>query len=317
MATLASCSSDTVKDANKTTTPVELEQAKVTPSDSEPFAKIVDTSGAEVVLNKKPERIVVLSPETLELFYQLGGDVVGYSTTPVIPIPEGAKDALNVGQVHNVSLEMLTSLKPDLVIGQSFFNANLKEPLAASDIPLLLVSASSLENFEKIGKIYGQVLGKESETAESFKQLNERIDSITSKLPKHKHTFAVVLVGPMGFLVEKGQSLTTDIATKMNMINIADQIEGDSSRGAVPFSLESMVEIDPEYLLVVVHGTEELGRKMVKENMDSNAAWSSLRAFKEDKIYFLPSALENFPSLTLDQEVQKMVDHVYSHLPKK
>ncbi|MBB6674012.1 ABC transporter substrate-binding protein [Cohnella nanjingensis] len=58
---------------------------------------------------------------------------------------------------------------------------------------------------------------------------------------------------------------------------------------------------DPDYLFMIVHGTEEYGKQKLKEDLESNPAWSSLRAVKEKRMVFLPSDFVNSPGLKIDQ----------------
>ena len=50
---------------------------KASPSSAQSFATIEDDMGRSVVLEKKPERIVVTSASFLEPLHEVGGDVVG------------------------------------------------------------------------------------------------------------------------------------------------------------------------------------------------------------------------------------------------
>jgi iron complex transport system substrate-binding protein len=83
--TLAGCGSDTGNSSVKSTSE-ETGQVTTPSSDVQPYLTFTDDAGQKVVLAKKPERIVVLATEALNLFYQLGGNVVGYATAPGTPV---------------------------------------------------------------------------------------------------------------------------------------------------------------------------------------------------------------------------------------
>ncbi|WP_199618201.1 ABC transporter substrate-binding protein [Paenibacillus alkalitolerans] len=297
---LAGCGTDS--------TPAAVEE---TSAGSSPYLVFTDDSGQEVILPNKPERIVILAPEALNLFYQLGGSVVGFASTPGAPIPEEAKAALDVGHVDNVSMELITSLKPDLVIGQYFFNAGLEDSFVSSGVPFALVKIISYEDLQHAGKLFGQIIGNESQTETALKEMDERIQSIVGKLPEDGPAFAQVTIMPMGVYIQKDGSMTTDIARRLKLKNAAAGMTGGELPDYVPFSLEKLIIADPEYMFMMVHGTEELGRKKLKEDMESNPAWSSLRAVMDDKLHFLPSTIENAPGLHIDADFKNVAKIAY------
>jgi iron complex transport system substrate-binding protein len=126
-----------------TNSPTGADIAGKTTSPSQPYLTFKDMAGQEIILPKKPERIVILAAETLDLFYQLGGKAVGRASATGTPISNVEQEAQEVGQVDNISLEKIVSLKPDLVIGQYYFNASLKDTFSSSNIPFALMKITS------------------------------------------------------------------------------------------------------------------------------------------------------------------------------
>ncbi|WP_248925203.1 ABC transporter substrate-binding protein [Paenibacillus hamazuiensis] len=276
-----------------------------------PFFTFKDMAGSDVVLPKKPERIVVLATETLDLFYQLGGKAVGRASAPGTPVSEEQRKAQDVGQVNNVSIEKIAALNPDLVIGQYYFNAGLKETFAASGVPFALLKITSYEDVQQVGKLYGQILGKPAEAEQALKEADARVQAVTGKAPDRKTTFAQVTIMPMGIYIQKDGSTISDIARRLKLSNAAEGMISGEWPDYVPYSLEKLIQSDPDYLFMVVHGTEEYGKKKLKDNMESNPAWASLRAVKENRLYFLPDGFEKTPGLHLDEAFEYMAKLVY------
>lgn len=281
------------------------------PVESQPFLSFIDDSDQEVVVSKKPERVVILNTEALELFYQLGGTAVGYASAPGSPVPEAAKAAQFVGQINQVSLEKIISLKPDLVIGHPFFHGNLKDSHETSQIPLALLNINSYKAVQKSGKLFGQLLGKGIEADKALKETEARIQSIVSKLPDRSTTFAAVTIMPMGVSLQKSGTLTLDIASQLKLINVSESLESGKMPGSVPYSLEKLAEADPDYLFIEIHGTQEYGKRKLKEDLESNPAWASLRAVKEGALHFLPPEFVNNPGLYIDRPLEYLAKLVY------
>ncbi|MDO3676808.1 ABC transporter substrate-binding protein [Paenibacillus ehimensis] len=276
------------------------------------FYSFQDSTGEQVALPKKPERIVVLNTEVLELFYQLGGRAVGRATAPGIVLPEAAKDAKEVGDINNVSLEQIMSLKPDLVIGHPMFHTNLKSSMASAHIPLALIKIESYSDIQTAAKWVGNMTGNEAQSLAALQETDKKLQNIVAKLPGHGPNYAVITIMPMGVFVQKSSSIAIDMATMLKMKNVADGLPSGNMPSSAPYSLEKLVALDPDYIFLLVHGTQEFGNQKLKSDLENSPAWSSLRAVKEKKMFFLPSPLfVTNPGLHIDQSLETMAKLVY------
>ncbi|RTE10996.1 ABC transporter substrate-binding protein [Paenibacillus whitsoniae] len=271
-----------------------------------------DSKGQEIVLTQKPQRVVLLNTEVQELFYQVGGKAVGLATAPGIPVPEQAKDAVQVGQINQVSMEQIMNLNPDLVIGQSMFHASLKDTLAASKVPLALIDINSYDDIKKAAELFGKLAGTASTSQGAIAQTDAKIKAITDKLPAQNPKYAMITIMPMGISVQKNGAISIDAANRLKLKNVADLMEAGMMPSSAPFSLEKLAQLDPDYLFFIVHGTEAYGKEKLKTDIASNPAWGSLRAVKENKIYFLPSQLfVTNPGLQFDESLSYLAKLAY------
>ncbi|MFD0589712.1 ABC transporter substrate-binding protein [Paenibacillus sp. GCM10027627] len=314
---LAGCSSSTNDEhAEHGGVPLASEsassEATATPaSESKPYLTFKDHTDQQVVLEKKPEKLVILNTEVVELLYQLGGTAAGIATAPGTPVPEAAKGAKQVGLINEVSIERIVSLKPDLVIGQSFFHAGLRETLASNGIPLALTKLDSYDSIQETGKLLGQIIGKESETEKMLKETDEKVQTIVNKAPDRSYKYAMISMMSMGISLEKSGNIALDIAGRLKISNVAESMESGPKPDAVPYSLEKLVEADPDYLFLLVYGTEELGKQMLEKDLASNPAWSSLQAVKENNVFFLTSEFVNTSGLEIDKTFEHFGKLVY------
>ncbi|WP_338539554.1 hypothetical protein [Paenibacillus tundrae] len=46
--------------------------------------------------------------------------------------------------------------------------------------------------------------------------------------------------------------------------------------------------INPDFLFILSHTTNDEAKEMIENNFKSNPAWSSLSAISNDQMYFLP-----------------------------
>lgn len=281
------------------------------PSGANPYLTFDDQAGRKIVLKQKPERIIVLNTELLQVFDQVGGRMVGRATAPGVPVPEKAKSAEEVGLISEVNLERIWALKPDLVIGQPLFHSKLAAQFDQSGIPFAILTIKSYDDMQNNARLLGKVVGKPDEAAAAVKNMNERIQLVLDRVPDAKPNFALLTFMMGSVSIQKSSSIALDIAERLKLKNVAAAQVG-GSMGSIPFSMEKLVELNPDYLLFVVHGTDEEGEQMLKTSLKSNQAWASLKAVKENRYTFLPSSLfVNNPGLNLDQSFEYMAKLAY------
>ena len=141
----------------------------------------------------QPERIVSTTPSITEMLFALGlGDrVVGVTT--FCRYPEEAKQLPKVGTYIQPNLEVILSLKPDLVIIQEN-PVRLKEKLERLRLRVIELEHKSVEDvYESIDRI-----GRQAGVEARARALNERIRSDlkevrsrASKLPRRRMMFIV------------------------------------------------------------------------------------------------------------------------------
>ena len=80
---------------------------EATPPPPAAFYSLHDTTGKEIVLTKKPEKIVLLSPAFLNIMHAAGGDFVAYGSSPSLDAPDYAKGKVNLGYSYQINMEKL------------------------------------------------------------------------------------------------------------------------------------------------------------------------------------------------------------------
>lgn len=130
---------------------------------TETFYRMTDAVGREVVLAKKPERIIILAPSFLNIMHAVGGDFIAWADSPGDKAPSYAAGKKTVGYTFQVNAEAVISEKPDLVIGLHGLHDRFTEVMKQNGIPFMLLSASSLEDVERAAEVLGDVTGHHAE----------------------------------------------------------------------------------------------------------------------------------------------------------
>jgi ABC-type Fe3+-hydroxamate transport system substrate-binding protein len=119
-----------------------------------------DQMGRSISLDFPPKRIISLVPSQTELLFDLGLDeeIVGITKFCIHP-KDKYKSKVKVGGTKKLNMEMIRSLKPDLIIANKEENEQvqmeelmLEFPVWMSDITLL---EDALEMIEQIGALTG------------------------------------------------------------------------------------------------------------------------------------------------------------------
>ncbi|MBT2218646.1 ABC transporter substrate-binding protein [Virgibacillus dakarensis] len=295
---------------------VQKEEAapRLAESEAEPFLEFADDSGEEVVLEEKPERIVVLAPEMLKMVYDLDGEAVGRMTPSSIPVPEAAENVPALGTVSQINTEALSALDPDLVIGSPNFHGDLRGLMESSDIPFALLQMRSFEDVKEKANLLGKILGKEDKASQMIAKAEAEMAAIQKRLPKGEAPSVVVLnVTPKSVSVQRANTTAIEIGELLGVKNVGENMEANpDSQTSAPYSLETLAEAQPDYVLLTIHGPEAAGQKKIEEELKGNPAWASLNAVKEGNVHLIPSEkyLSN-PGFDYADTMEHMAQIVY------
>lgn len=255
-----------------------------------------DSRNKEITLNKHPERVVVLFNSYLEIWANAGGSVVGRLEESEEKIVKGTEDAEVVGTQRSISLEKVLSMKPDLVIlnGNSSSQMELVPILEDNGIGVIALSYFKKDDYFKLVRLFTALNENEDSYKVNALKIKEDINKIIEKTPKNKNYKVLVMMASANTIkAYESDSYVGEMLKDLNTINIADTSNGNLSD--VNFSLEKIIEEDPDFIFVSPMGSdmEKINDKL-KKDVESNPAWASLKAVKEDKYIFLPKELYRY-----------------------
>lgn len=279
----------------------------------ENYAVISDDRGKAVTLPQKPQRVVVLSTSLLNFADALDGNLVGRAAikSEDAALPEKYKDVPDVGPVYSISLEKVTALQPDVVIGSTDHHEKLAAQLEDSGIPVILLRTKTYDDVKRNLDVMGKVYGKEKEAASVDEKLDKDIKAITEAVPKAGQRIAIIHATPSAVSLELPTSIAGGIADLLHLQNIAAAPAG-SENNRIPYSMESLVEANPDVIFLTSMGSSDKIEKRIKSDIEGNPAWASLKAVRSGRFYILPERyfLLN-PGLDYPKAVGYMANLVY------
>lgn len=276
------------------------------------YLTITDDLKRVVILEKKPERIITLSPSFLEPLGAVDAKLIARPSSKN-SMPEFAQNLEEVGTVYNINIEKVISLQPDLVIAYEGMHDKFLPILETNKIPVIVVKMKTYQEMIDKINLFATISGEKQKGAELAKSMNDKVQDVIIKMPKEHKKIAILHSTAKSVTVELEGSIAGSTAKMLGFNNIASGSKAmEKDPDSTPYSLEKLVESDPEIIFVVTMGSMEEIKKRMLADIESNPAWSSLNAVKNKKVYFLPQELFLLnPGLKYPEAVKIMAKLAY------
>ena len=252
------------------------------------FASAVTVKDAkgEFTLDKTPSRVVALEYSFVDALAQVGVSPVGVAddnkVDRILPqVREKIAAWQSVGTRSQPSLEVIASLKPDLIIADPSRHTAVFEELKKIAPTVMFDSRheSYQENLETAQKI-GDLVGKSSEMKAKINEHNDYIANIAKNLGVQgkKASFGTSREDKFNIQNDNGYvgSFLTTLGFAPTKLN--------SDQAFVEINLEQLVMEKPEYLFIAHYRDESIARKWVAEPL-----WKAIPAVKANHVYSVDS----------------------------
>ena len=251
---------------------------------------ITDFVNRELTFDDVPERIATLSPGDMDIIYALGGEVVGRPTSEQYVI-EGTEDIQQIGTAHEINIENVAMIQPDVVIGEAAMSQKEVATVEAIGSQMLLTSANSIDDIMKQINLYGELLNKEEKAKELILSITNHIESLEEN-EGEKARVLLVYGAPGTYMAALPNSLSGDILKYAGGENIASDYPAlDTYPQYAQLNIERIIEANPDYVLLMTHANADVVKEGFIKEMKQNPAWNKLDAVVKNKIEVLPADL--------------------------
>ena len=146
--------------------------------------------------------------------------------------------------------------------------------------------------------------------------MNKEITAIKEKLPKEERRVAVLFSSSQNLNIQLSGSIAGSVVKDFGWKNVAEGLTPmEKNPDATPYSMETMVEQNPEILFVVTMGNAKSQEDNLLGEMKKNPAWNAINAVQNNKVYFLPQDLFLLsPGLKYPDCYREMAKKVYPDL---
>ena len=267
-------------------------QEKPQAADSANFAVVTDDLGRKVELKEKPSRIVVTSASFLEPLEAVGGaDLVAGRPDSKTKMPDYAKDIASVGKVYQIDTEKVLACQPDLVIINKGMNEKLVDALEANGIKTLVLDMKSYDDVKREVATLAAVTGNPDKGQQLIHDMDDKIAAVKNSIPQDRWKVSIIHSTNQGLTVQLDGSIAGSIANMLGWENVASGSQPlEKNPDAAPYSMETLVEQNPEIIFVTSMGKLEAIKASMEETMQG-PAWQSIPAVKNKQVYYLPQDL--------------------------
>ncbi|MBS4223470.1 ABC transporter substrate-binding protein [Lederbergia citrea] len=303
---LAACGTNAEPKKEDTNKEPVSEQANEANEESFPVT-IKDAADKDVVIKKKPEKIVSLIPSNTEIVYALGegNTIVGVSERD--NYPEEVADKEKVAGME-LNIEKIISLEPDLVLAHAstatMWEAGLKQ-LEDSNVTVLVVNDS--QSFDEVYtsiEMVGKATGNTAEADQLIQDMKSKLDEMKKQgesISAEEQKSVFVEVSPAPEIYATGQN------TFMNeMLDVINAKNAVSEEGWVQLNEEAVIKLNPDVFVITYNFEKNASDKVLKR-----AGWQDITAIKEKQVHEVNEDLVSRPGPRIVEGVEELAKAIY------
>lgn len=249
----------------------------------------VDALGNEVTLTIKPQRVVTLSNNWHDLWYDCGGTAVGRVDEPLCALRNEEAAAVEIiGSSYEVSLEAVLTKEPDLVIVS---NKDMAAALGEAGVEYLYYDYTDFEGFLETLELY-TILTDRADLYEKWAADNiARVNAVRELCAEQTPAEVVMLLphATSGIYALRNSGFLGSLLEDLNTINVAFQDADGESKNFV-ISMEELLQLNPRFILSR-GGSGDGSVETATAIFETNPLWFELTAVKEGRFHHLPSEL--------------------------
>jgi iron complex transport system substrate-binding protein len=250
--------------------------ASATPSQSAAaadFPVTIKAANGKVTIDKRPERIVSLSPTATEMLFAIGAGDQVIAAEENSNYPEEAPDTKLSGFEPNV--EAIAAYDPDLVIASNE-PGDLEASIEALDIPFLLQPAAATldDTYGEIEEL-GDATGHVGEATQVRDGMIADIAEIRSSLPTFDKPPTYFHELDDTYFTATSKTFIGLVYAALGLENIADAADKDGT-GYPQLSAEYIIKADPD--LIFLADTKCCGQSA--ETVADRPGWDQITAVK-------------------------------------
>lgn len=285
--------------APNSTAPSGTPSESAPPSDSAQPETVTFTDhlDREVTVPQNPQRVAALIGSFAQVWTLAGGEVVATANDAWTSFDLGLDESVvNLGKTTEMSLELLLSADPDFIVAsaKTDIDVELMPTFEDMGIPTAYFDVNTFDEYLDMLEKCTQITGRADLYQTNGLDVRVQVDKVLADAAAYKdvHPEVLYLRATGSSVKAKGGKGTVlgQILTDLGCVNIADS---DDSL-LEDLSIERIVEADPEFIFIVMQGSDQQKvEDKLEAELTGNPAWSGLTAVQSGKLYFMDQKLYN------------------------
>jgi len=254
-----------------------------------------DITGATVVLQQEPQRIVSLVASETEIAFAVGAGERVVGVDEYSNYPEQVAELTKVGDM-NTNIEAVIGLNPDLILASSTMNGEAIEKLR--QLGLNVFASDPLTYDETVAHIeqIAVLLNTQAEAAEVINNMKGTKEYIISKLQGVEKRKVYLEFSP-GWTIGSGTYMD-------DLVNIAGGINvASGQQGWYEVDGEAIVAANPEVIIYPDFGEEQ---SSILAGINSRPGWEVIDAVKNNEVV----VVENDPLVRVGPRLVDGLSHI-------
>ena len=207
---------------------------------------VKDDAGLQVTINKPALRVVSLAPSVTELLFAAGGGGQVVGAVNYSDYPEAAKRIPRIGSNREIDMELLMSLKPDLIVAWRHNSSERQiDMVRRLGIPVFLSDPQSLDGIPDAVLRLGQLLGTQAAAKSTATQLREQLAGLRTRYAGRAPVRVFYQVWDKPLYTLSGKHILTDAMHLCGGVNVFDKL----AVTAPVVTLESVLQENPEVII--------------------------------------------------------------------
>ena len=236
---------------------------------------VTDSYGRTITFEGPVQSIVSVAPSVTETVFALGKGNLLKGRTDYCDYPAEAAQVQSIGSLMEPNIEKIAEINPDVVIASSHFKKESAEKLENLSIKVVVLNESkTFEGAYTTIRDIAKITGAQKKAEEIISGMEKTVKEVEKAVAgKDRPTvYYMIGFGEYGDYTAGGDTFIGQMIEMAGGDNIAKDVKGWS------FSLESIVEADPEIIICSKYWD-------MKKNFVKAEGYKELTAVKEGRVY--------------------------------
>ena len=244
----------------------------------------IEQNDEKLELSYFPKRIVTDSAIISRFLAALDIELVGVPSSTT-KIPEEYNGVQRIGRSGMPDLEIVKSLKTDLVVSTLYSKPALKPKYDNLNIPSFYLKVDTYDESMEVIEILGKAFHKEEKANAILKDIKHREEILHEKLKdKEPKKIAIIYGNGESFFMTGKNHFLQGLMDKIDCENIVTSIDNSALlKKSVPFSMEQLIKANPDVILRLPTSQTKNGESF-EEIFNANPIWKLTKAYKNKKI---------------------------------